>query len=325
MAVNWGILSTARINRRVIPAAHSSSKIELLAVASRDRARAEDYARANHIPRAYGSYDDLLDDPDIQAVYISLPNSLHIDWSKRALDANKHVLCEKPLSRRLDEVVETFARAERSGLLLSEAFMYRHNPQTQLLKSLVDEGRVGRPLLVRGAFSFTADDPADIRLLTDFDGGSLMDVGCYCVSGARYLLGEPQRLFGEQVLGGVGVDVVFSGTMRFEGDALATFDSGLALPVRDELEVIGEDGSLFLDDPWLCRDPGIELRRGEQRERIAVDPADSYLLELENFSDAVSGSAELLLSRADAEGQARAIEALYRSAELGRPVEPKGS
>jgi xylose dehydrogenase (NAD/NADP) len=320
MAVTWGILSTARINRRVVPAAHRSELVSLEAVASRNRERAEAYARTNGITRAYGSYEELLRAPDVEAVYISLPNSMHIEWSLRALEAGKHVLCEKPLSRSAQEVEQAFSLAERLGLCLSEAFMYRHNPQTLALGKLIDEGVVGRPLLVRAAFSFTASEPTNIRLAADLDGGSLMDVGCYCVNGARYLLGEPHRVFGEQVVSPGDVDVVFSGTMRFAGDRLAAFDSGLALPVRDELEVIGETGSLFLDDPWHCRQPGIELRRNGEREQISVAPADSYQLQLENFSEAIRGQGELLLGRQDAVGQARVIEALYRSANEGAPI-----
>ena len=142
--VKWGILSTADINRKVIPGAHASRQVELVAVASRDQKRADEYAKQWEIPRAFGSYEALLADPEIEAVYISLPNTLHCDWSIRALEAGKHVLCEKPLSRHTDDVDAAFATAERTGRLLSEAFMYRHNPQTKRLKELVDEGAIGR-------------------------------------------------------------------------------------------------------------------------------------------------------------------------------------
>src|SRR6478672_12020348 len=148
-AVKWGILSTAHINRKVIPGAHASDKVELIAVASRDLERAEEYAREWKIDRAYGSYEALLEDDDVEAVYISLPNALHCEWSIRALEAGKHVLCEKPLSRHPDEVAEAFDTADRTGRLLSEAFMYRHNPQTKRLKELVDDGAIGELRIIR--------------------------------------------------------------------------------------------------------------------------------------------------------------------------------
>jgi xylose dehydrogenase (NAD/NADP) len=316
----FGFLSTAHINRLVLAGARESDRVDVVAVASRDLARAEAYARENGIEHAHGSYEDLLSDPDVEAVYISLPNSLHVEWSIRALEAGKHVLCEKPLSRRAEDVERAFDAAERAGRLLMEAFMYRHNPQTRRLEQLVAEGALGRLQLVRAAFSFPLWDSANVRLSAELDGGSLMDVGCYCVSGSRLLAGEPEQVYGEQVTGEEGVDVLFAGTMRFSGGVVAQFDSGLALPVRDELEAIGDQGSVFLDDPWHCREPVIVLRRAGGEERIAVTPADSYRLELENLSDAIRGEAEPLLGRDDALGQARAIEALYRSADEGRPV-----
>jgi predicted dehydrogenase len=238
----------------------------------------------------------------------------------RALEAGKHVLCEKPLSRRQADVEEAFAVAERTGRILMEAFMYRHNPQTRRLRELVDEGAIGNLRLVRAAFSFTMPDPENVRMRPDVDGGGLMDVGCYCVSGCRLLAGEPQQVYGEQLVGPTGVDVVFAGTMRFPGGLFAELDCGLVLPNRDELEAIGEDGLLFLDDPWHARVPVIELRRDGRTERIELEPTNSYGLELENLSDAIRGRAEPLLGRDDAVAQARVIEALYRSAGSGEPV-----
>jgi len=318
--VSWGFLSTANINDKLLAGAAESDRADVIAVASRDAARAEAYARERGIERAYGSYEELLADPDVEAVYISLPNSLHVEWSVRALEAGKHVLCEKPLSRRAADVESAFDVAEESGRLLMEAFMYRHNPQTARLKELVDGGAIGRLRLVRAAFGFRLTDAENVRLNSSLDGGGLMDVGCYCVSGTRLLGGEPERVYGEQVLGESGVDELFTGTMRLPGDVLAQFDAGLVLPVRDELEAIGEAGSLFLDDPWHCKRPVIELRTAGGVEEIAVEPADSYRLQLENMSDAIRGEAEPLLGREDAMGQAHAIEALYRSATEGRPV-----
>ena len=315
-----GIVSTADINRKVIPGAHASDKVDLIAVASREQRRAEEYARTWEIERAYGSYEALLEDPDVDAVYISLPNTMHREWSVRALEAGKHVICEKPFSRRAADVEQAFDAAERAGLLLTEAFMYRHNPQTKRIAELVREGAIGDLRLIRTAFSYSLYDADNIRLRTDVEGGSLMDVGCYCVSGSRLLAGEPEAVVGNAYIGPSGTDWVFTGAMRFPGDVLALFDCGTCLPERDELEAIGSEGSLFVDDPWHCLEPVIELRRDDGTELIALDPVDSYRLELENLADAIDGSAQLLLGREDALGQARAIEALFRSADTGTPT-----
>jgi xylose dehydrogenase (NAD/NADP) len=318
--VRWGIVSTADINRKVIPGAKASPKVDLVGVASRTKERAEQYASWWEIPRAYGSYEALLADDEIDAVYISLPNTLHCEWSVKALEAGKHVLCEKPLSRHPDEVVAAFDAADRAGRFLSEAFMWRHNPQTARLKELVDQGAIGELRLIRSTFSYSLYDEGNIRLQPEVEGGGLMDVGCYNVSGSRFLGGEPERVFGEAWYGPTGTDWVFAGTMRFPGDVIASFDCGTALTNRDELEAIGSEGSLFVDDPWHCLHPGIELRRGGDVERIELEPQDSYRLELENMSDAIRGRAELLLARDDALGQARTLEALHASATTSTPV-----
>jgi xylose dehydrogenase (NAD/NADP) len=322
MGMRLGIVSTADINRKVIPGAHASDKIDLVAVASRDQARAEEYAAKWEIPRAYGSYEAMLEDPELDAVYISLPNTMHREWSIRSLEAGKHVICEKPFSKRPEDVEAAFDAAERAGLLLTEAFMYRHNPQTARLTELVRQGAIGDLRVVRSAFSYSLYDTENIRLRTDVEGGSLMDVGCYCVSGSRLLAGEPESVQGQAYVGPSGTDWVFSAVLRFPGDVHALFDCGTCLPERDELEAIGTEGSLFLDDPWHCTEPVIELRRGGDVDRIELEPVDSYRLELENLADAIAGEAPLVLGREDALGQARTIEALFSSAETGTSTTP---
>lgn len=198
--------------------------------------------------------------------------------------------------------------------------MYRHNPQTKRLTELVDEGAIGELRVIRAAFSYSLHDPENIRLRTDVDGGALMDVGCYCVSGSRLLAGEPDVVYGQQLIGPTGTDWVFAGELRFPGEVIALFDCGTTLPERDELEAVGTEGSLFLDDPWHCRTPVIEVRRDGEVERIELKVVDSYGLELENVSRAIRGEAELLLGREDAVSQARVLEALTRSARSGEPV-----
>ena len=318
--VRWGILSTAHINRKLLAGAARSSEVEVVAVGSRDLARARAFADEHGIPAAYGSYEELLADPSVEAIYNPLPNTLHCEWSIRALEAGKHVLCEKPMSSSIAEVEQAFAVAERTGLHLTEAFMYRHHPQAERLAALVAEGAIGALRVIRSTFSYGLFDESNIRLRTDVDGGSLMDVGCYCVSGSRLLAGEPEAVFGRAFIGPTGTDWAFTGSLRFRGDVFALFDCATCLPNRDELEVIGSDGSLFLDDPWHCLDPVIELRRDDGTERIEIEAANPYQLELEDLGRAIRTGSAPLLGRDDAVAQARAISALRRSAADGRDV-----
>ncbi len=319
--VRWGVLSTAHINEKVLAGASGSQTVEVTTVASRSLERASEFARAHGIARARGSYEELLADDEVEAIYIPLPNGLHVEWTLAALAAGKHVLCEKPLAGRAADVERCFDAAEAGGLVLSEAFMWRHHPQADRLVELIEEGAIGELRLVRAAFSFLLPREPNVRWDAELDGGALMDVGCYCVSGSRLLGGEPDRVAGERVLSPTGVDSRFAAVLRFPGDVLATFDCGFDLPPCDQLEAIGSEGSLFLDDPWHSVEPLIELRGADgSLERIEVDRANPYQLELEDVSAAIRGEREPRLGRADAMGQARVIEGLMRSAAEGRPV-----
>jgi xylose dehydrogenase (NAD/NADP) len=322
VAVSWGLLSTARINGAVIAGAQESDVADVVAVASRDGVRAREYADQFGIPRAHGSYEDLLADPEVDAVYVSLPNGMHVDWTIRALEAGKHVLCEKPMDRRPAQVARAFDVAEREGLVLSEAFMWRHNPQTRRLRELLDEGAIGDLRLIRASFSFPlAPDAVNVRLDAALDGGGLLDVGCYCVSGARLVAGaEPESVLGAAVTGRSGVDTRFTGMLRFPGDVLATFDCGIDMTNRHDLEIVGTEGRMVLADPWHCRTPGIVLERGGDVSSVEIEAADSYRRELEDVSAAIRGEHAPLLGREDALGQARTIAALERSAAEGRVV-----
>jgi D-xylose 1-dehydrogenase (NADP+, D-xylono-1,5-lactone-forming) len=318
MPLRWGILSTANITDKLLD---SGTDQEFVAVGSRDGARAEAYAREKGIARAHGSYEALLADPDVDAIYNPLPNGLHVEWSVRALQAGKHVLCEKPLSRRPEDVDRAFDAAEREGRLLAEAFMWRHHPQVARARELLDSGAIGDLRIIRAHFAFVAADPDDIRLQAALDGGGLMDVGCYCVSGCRALAGaEPERAWAELVPGGHGVDVALAGTLRFPGDVLAHFDCGLSYPGGSLLAAAGTEGSFAFADPWHGNDAVIELRRADGSvEHIDAGPANSYALELADFEAAVRGEGSPLLGRDDALGQARTIAALYTSAERNAP------
>ena len=314
--VRWGILGTGGITRALLKGASRTDAVEIVAVGSRTAERADAYAAEHGIGRTHASYEALLADPDVEAVYISLPNSLHHPWTMRALEAGKHVLCEKPYSRRPADVASAFEAAERARLVLCEAFMWRHHPQARTIVGLLPE--LGELQTVRATFSFVLDRPDDIRLRPDLDGGSLMDVGTYCVSGARLLTGEePDVVFGTQVVGPSGVDVRFNGLLHFPGGAVAEFMSGFEADHRG-LEAIGSDGSVRLTNPWLPDDPDpILIRDGAETPIEFFDP---YQLELEDVSAAIREGRRPLLGRADALGQARAIEALYRSADSGLPV-----
>jgi D-xylose 1-dehydrogenase (NADP+, D-xylono-1,5-lactone-forming) len=315
-----GLLSTARINELLVAGARRARGIEVVAIGSRDRARARTQAQALGVPRAHGSYEELIADPDVEAVYVALPNSLHAEWSLRALEAGRHVLCEKPMSRRPADVEAIFDAAAASGLVLAEGFMWRHHPQARRLFELA--GEIGELRLVRASFSFLLERTGDVRLQAALDGGALMDVGCYGVSAARLLAGEPLSVSAQRVQGGDGVDVRMTGLLRFAGDVLATIDCGVDMAARGELEVTGTHGVLRLADPWHSRSPGIELRRaGGPVEQIAVEALDPYACELEDFAAAVAGERPLRYGREDAVGQARAIAALHASAEANKTME----
>jgi xylose dehydrogenase (NAD/NADP) len=324
--VRWGILSTAAINEKLLAGARRSDAVEVVAVGSRDGARAAAFAERHGIGRAHGSYEAVLEDPDVEAVYIPLPNALHHPWTMRALAAGKHVLCEKPYSRRPAEVEEAFDAAERAGLVLSEAYMYRYNPQTVRLGELVRDGAIGELRTIASAFTHPCEDPADVRLSAELDGGALMDVGCYCVSASRALAGEPEAVTAQQDVVPGGVDVRVAGTLAFAGGVLGHFDCGFHVPDRSQLEVVGSAGTLRVNDPWHCLKPGIVLTRADgEAEAIAPAVESSYRLELERVGDAVRGGrGPAPLGRDDALGQARAIAALYRAAESGETVRPAG-
>jgi D-xylose 1-dehydrogenase (NADP+, D-xylono-1,5-lactone-forming) len=291
--------------------------VEIAAVASRDGARAQAYAHEHGIPRSHSSYEALLEDDELDAVYISLPNSMHHEWTLKAIEAGKHVLVEKPYSRRAADVDEAWDAADRAGLVVMEAFMYRHQPQAAKAAELVAGGAIGRLRAIHAVFSFRLDDLENIRALPELEGGALMDLGCYCVSGSRLLGGEPERAYGEQALGSTGVDMDFHGLLRFPDDVVARFEASFAVPERQRLEAFGDEGTLVVEAPWRV-DWGGRLLLND--EPVAVEQPDSYELELANFAAAVAGAVPPLLGRDDALQQARVIEALYRSADSGEAV-----
>jgi D-xylose 1-dehydrogenase (NADP+, D-xylono-1,5-lactone-forming) len=317
----WGLLSTARINRAIIPPLQASARHALVAVASRDRARGEAYAREWGIPRVHVSYETLIDDPEIDAIYNPLPNALHAAWTIRAVRAGKHVLCEKPLATTVADVDAIAREAKAAGVVVAEAFMYRHHPQTLRLKALVDERAIGRLRLIRSAFTFQLTRTDDVRWEPSLGGGSLWDVGCYPVSIARLLAGvEPQEVFGRSRQGEADVDDSFTGQIAL-GEVIAQFDAGFRAPQRTHLEVVGSEGVITAAAPFKPA-PGahLVLSRGDATEVIAVEDQPLYIGELDDLADAAAGTRQPRVTLADSRGNVATIVALYESARTGRPV-----
>jgi predicted dehydrogenase len=321
--LNWGLLSTARINRALITPLRASPRNRLAAVASRDLGHGQAYAAEWGVPRAFGGYEAMLADPDIDVVYISLPNSLHAEWAIKAMQAGKHVLCEKPLAVTLAEVDAMTAAARGTGRVLAEAFMYRHHPQTLKVKELVEGGAIGRLQVIRGGFTFPLTDPANVRLAPDLGGGSIWDIGCYPISFTRTVAGAaPAEVFGWQVTGESGVDVVFTGQMRFPNGVLGQFDSGFRSPERMAMEFLGSEGALSLTNAFK---PGLNahinlLRNDRTTETITVPGQELYIGEVEDMYDAVVHGKPTRVTLADSRVNVATILALLRSAQEGRPV-----
>jgi D-xylose 1-dehydrogenase (NADP+, D-xylono-1,5-lactone-forming) len=320
--LKWGLLSTAQINQALIPPIKNSERNQLLGVASRELDKAKAYAKKWDIPQSFGSYDAMLADPEIDVVYISLPNSMHAEWTIKAAQSGKHVLCEKPLAMTVNEVDRVREAADRWGVIVAEAFMYRHHPQTQQVKLLVDEGQIGNLQLIRGSFTFQIVDRGDIRLFASLGGGSIWDVGCYPISYARFLAGgEPELVYGWQVCNQDQIDLQFVGQMLFPNGVMAQFDSGFQTPERTHIEVVGEGGSLDISNPY---NPGwsnsIRLTHDSQVKEISVPGEELYSGEVEDLADAILYGRKPRISLEDSRGNVATIQALLESASLGRPV-----
>ena len=313
-AIRWGLIGTSRINEKLLRGARLTDTADVVAVGSRSQTTGEAYAAANGIGVVHASYEALLADPGVDAVYIPLPNALHHPWTLKAIAAGKHVLCEKPYTRRPAEVDEAWDAAEAAGVVLMEAFMWRHTPQAARLVELA--GQIGELVHVRATFSFPLEDDTDIRVDAGLDGGSLMDVGCYCISGSRLIAGEePDLVYGQQVTTAEGVDRRFTAYLRFPSGLVATFHSGFD-SFSESLEVTGRTGTVLLPDPWHSLQ-GMLIVDGEEQ---TVEARNPYMCELEDMAAAIRGEKAPRLGRSDAMGQARTIAALYRSAEAGEPI-----
>ncbi len=320
--LRWGLLGTGRINRALIAPLRLSPRNRLTAVASRDAEKARTYAAEWEIPRWFGSYEALLADPDVDVVYNSLPNSLHAEWTIKAAEAGKHVLCEKPLAITVEEVDAVAATARQAGVVVAEAFMYRHHPQTLKVQELIAGGAIGRLRLVRGGFTFPLARPGDVRLDPALGGGSIWDVGCYPISFARAVIGTaPVEAFGWQATGPTGVDLTFAGQLRFSGDVYAQVDSGFRSALRMVMEFSGDEGRINLTNAFKPdADSRTYLRRGDALEAFTFPAQELYLGEVEDMADAILLGKPPRISLADSRENVATILALLRSAREGRAV-----
>jgi D-xylose 1-dehydrogenase (NADP+, D-xylono-1,5-lactone-forming) len=320
--LQWGFISTARINQSLIPPLRMSKRNHLLGIASRNIETAQDYSKKNHIPKMYGSYEDLLADPGIDVVYISLPNSLHAEWTIKALQAGKHVLCEKPLAVSLAEVDAIRAAANQSGRSVAEAFMYRHHPQTIKVQQLIENGSVGKLQFMRGWFTFSLKRPEDIRLKADLGGGSLWDIGCYPVSYARMLMGaKPTQVYGWQIPSSSGVDLTLAGQLLFPGDVCAQVFSSFHSPRSSGFQIVGSEASLSISDPFRPHGKSQIILTGDnQKEQIQTIQQELYLGEVENMADAIINGKPPRLSLQESRDNIETILALLEAARMGSIV-----
>ena len=327
-----GILSTANIARAaVVPALRACDDTEVVAVASRDAERARSFASELEIPRAHGSYEALLDDGGVDAVYVALPNALHEAWTIRALEAGKHVLCEKPLAPTVEACRRMGEAAGRAERVLMEAFMYRFHPRTRRTEALVQDGRIGRLAHVDATFTFRVRDPSNIRLSRELAGGALLDVGCYTVDVARRLVGRPIETVSatSRFDGADGVDLETAAWIRFEGGAAATVRSALTLPRRERVVASGDEGSLGLERAFLPGDGPVAIEvegAGGATEAVEIAGKDPYLAMVETFAARALGDAADDMPASDAAEAASTVailEALAASARAGgAPLRP---
>lgn len=319
--LRWGVLSTAKIGReKVIPALQKSAHNQVLAICSRDAQSARRVADELQIERAYGTYEELLADPDIDAIYNPLPNHLHVDWSIKALQAGKHVLCEKPLGLNTADAQRLVDAAQaHPQLKVMEAFMYRFHPQWQLAKQLVDEGRIGKLHAVHSHFSYNNREPDNIRNKAEWGGGALLDIGCYSISLSRWLFNEdPTQVLGQITpMPGQDVDCLTSAIMEFSAGS-ASFIAATKIEPIQYAEAIGDEGSLYLERPFYndSSEPvqRVRLTRNRVQEVIEVTDTNHYSAMGDAFALSIFNNSQVPTPLADAIANMRAIDAIFKSA-----------
>lgn len=318
--IRWGVLSTAKIGRaKVIPAIQSSEFGEVVAIASRDQASAEKVANELGIPRAYGSYESLLTDPKIDAIYNPLPNHLHVPWSIKALEAGKHILCEKPLGLHAADVENLVIAAKQfPHLLAMEAFMYRFHPQWQTARNLVRSGAIGKVRTIHSHFSYNNRDEYNIRNTIEMGGGALLDIGCYCISLARFIYDEePLRVLGQITsYAGHEVDCFVSGVMEF-ADANATFTAATKIEDEQYVQISGEQGSIFIPlpfNPIANTSTKIIVKRNEISEELIQEPSDHYRNMTDAFANSIFNKERAPTPLSDALANMKIVDAIFASA-----------
>lgn len=325
-SVRWGLLSTANINRRLIPAIRASRRGQLVAVASRDIEKARAYAAEWNIPRVFASYEEMLSSSEIDAVYIGLPNLLHSEWAVRALKAGKHVLCEKPFATTLEDTEAMITASRETGRVLMEAFMYRHHPATILVSDWLKTGRLGDIVTVRSAFSFYMENRAgNVRLNSKLHGGALWDIGVYPVSFSQYVFGElPESVIGQQWVGESGVDETFNGQLNYSGGRSAQISCSFRVPPFTSFELHGTLGRLTLNRPFTgINDRGREIiftGVDGKPEKLRVKSIDPYQLEVDNMNEAILEGKPTLVTLDESHSHVITSLALYESAKSGQVV-----
>lgn len=322
--VRWGILSTAKIARtQVIPAIQKSHFGEVVAIASRNEDKVREVAKELSIPTYYGSYDELLDAPDIDVIYNPLPNDMHVPWTLKAIKAGKHVLCEKPigLSAREAEYLAQHVK-KHPEIKVMEAFMYRHHPQWQLVRNLVEDGQIGKVTSVNSTFTYFKDDPDNIRNDPEKGGGGMMDIGCYCISFARWITGrEPQRVSSFMTYHPQHkVDILSSALLDFGNGVHAVFQCSTQAYPTQHVEILGTSGKIAIDLPVNVpsdHQATLILEVNGVREEITVDMANQYTLQADYFARSILDNSDVTTPLSDAVANMRVIDALVKSAESG--------
>lgn len=330
--VRWGLLSTANINRRLIPAIRQSERGELVAVASRSSDKVAAYAKEWDIPQTFDSYEAMLSSDAIDAVYISLPNHLHREWAEYAMRQGKHVLCEKPFAITLADVDSMTAVSKETGVVLAEAFMYRHHPQTKLIGEMIDNGRLGKIRRLEASFSFqiTVREgyQKNIRLQPNLGGGSLWDIGIYPISLAQYVMGSaPDTVYGFQQVGESGVDEQFFGQMVYANGGVAQINSSFHLPFYTRAQIFGDNGRLEIMKPFTGIEPPeqklIFYTNDGQAEEIHCAEEYLYLGEVKDMHSAIIDGKPNYLSLSETRNHVATALALYESAKIGRVIQMK--
>jgi predicted dehydrogenase len=318
--IRWGILGVAKINGRLIPAFKKAIGLELVAIASRDAERAAEAARLDDIPRSFGSYEALLDDPSIDAVYIPLPNHLHAEWTIKAANAGKHVLCEKPIASDAEQARHMVAHCKERNVRLMDGFMWPHHPRTAELRTMIDAKVLGGLKRYTGVFTFPLPlDQPNVRLSPHMAGGSVMDVGCYPVYGARWAFqAEPIRVFATASWF-QGVDVIMNGVMEFSGGRVASFDCGFTMPLRMHIELVCDHGTIAVPRMWIPEEEAsyIVHREDGVETRHTVPGSDQIVCMLENFSEAVRSGRDATPNPSEAVKNMVVLDALRKSAREG--------